>query len=75
MRVLLLGVLWDLALVWPGWELRDPLESVREALAEAPAHDLLILGHNHRFLEEPARELRGPPPSSRSLPSRCGPRT
>ncbi len=79
-RVLLLGVLWDLALVWPGWELRDPLESVREALAEAPAHDafillahldfpraralaaalpecdLIVLGHNHRFLEEPVWE-------------------
>ncbi len=76
-RILLLGVLWDLALVWPGWTLLDPLESVRTALAEAPPHDafivlghmdfpraqalaaalpecdLLVLGHNHRFLEEP----------------------
>lgn len=76
-RVLLLGVLWDLALVWPGWELLDPAESIRAALAEAPEHDLfillahldfpkaralaaalpecdlLVLGHNHRFLEEP----------------------
>ncbi|MEW6216997.1 MAG: metallophosphoesterase [Candidatus Bipolaricaulota bacterium] len=76
-RILLLGVLWDLALVWPGWTLLDPLESVRAALAEAPPHDafillghmdfpraqalaaalpecdLLVLGHNHRFLEEP----------------------
>lgn len=76
-RLLILGVLWDLALVWPGWELEDPLKSVRAALAEAPPHDLfvllahldfpraralaaalpecdlLILGHNHRFLTEP----------------------
>jgi len=76
-RVLLLGVLWDLALVWPGWELLDPLQSVQAALAEAPPHDvfillghmgfaraqalaaalpecdLFVLGHNHRFLEQP----------------------
>jgi 5'-nucleotidase len=42
-RVLILGVLWDLALIWPGWELRDPLESIRQALAAAPAHDVFIL--------------------------------
>lgn len=76
-RILILGVLWDLSLVWPGWELHDPLESIRAALTAAPAHDLFvllghldfpraralaaaipecdlfILGHNHRFLEEP----------------------
>lgn len=76
-RILLLGVLWDLALVWPGWTLLDPLESVRATLADAPPHDafillghldfpraqalaaalpecdLLVLGHNHRFLEKP----------------------
>ncbi|MCX7750220.1 MAG: metallophosphoesterase [Candidatus Bipolaricaulota bacterium] len=77
-RVLVLGVLWDLALVWPGWELREPLAAIREALARAPARDLFVLlahldwgklealaralpecdlvvsGHNHRYLEEPA---------------------
>lgn len=79
-RILLLGVLWDLALVWPGWELLDPLASVRAVLAEAPAHDLfvllahlglsraralaaalpecdlIVLGHNHLFLEAPVWE-------------------
>lgn len=42
-RVLVLGVLWDLALVWPGWELLDPLASIRSTLAEAPPHDVFIL--------------------------------
>lgn len=41
--VLILGVLGDLALVWPGWTLLDPLESIRAALAEAPAYDAFIL--------------------------------
>jgi 2',3'-cyclic-nucleotide 2'-phosphodiesterase (5'-nucleotidase family) len=45
-RVLILGLLWDLVLIWPGWELLDPGESARQILAEAPEHDLLILlGH------------------------------
>ncbi len=45
-RILILSVLWDLAFVWPGWELDDPLASVRATLAEAPAHDLFfLLGH------------------------------
>lgn len=45
-RILILGVLWDLALIWPGWELADPAGGARQALAEAPEHDLLILlGH------------------------------
>lgn len=45
-RILTLEVLWDLALIWPGWEICDPLESIRGALAEAPPHDLLtLLGH------------------------------
>jgi len=45
-RILILGVLWDLAIIWPGWELADPAESARQALAEAPEHDLFILlGH------------------------------
>ena len=58
-RILLLGVLWDLALVWPGWELYDPLESVRAALADAPAHDLFILLAHLDFgrLEALARAL------------------
>ncbi len=43
LRVLVLGVMWDLVLRWPGWELLDPLESVQAALAEAPDHDLRIL--------------------------------
>lgn len=41
--MLVLGVLWDLALVWPGWELLDPLASIRSTLAEAPPHDVFIL--------------------------------
>ncbi|MEN3010069.1 MAG: hypothetical protein ABDI20_03675 [Candidatus Bipolaricaulaceae bacterium] len=46
LRVLLLGVLWDLAIVWPGWELLDPEEALEAALAAAPPHDLFILlGH------------------------------
>lgn len=46
LRVLLLGVLWDLAVIWPGWELLDPLYALEEALASAPPHDLFILlGH------------------------------
>jgi len=45
-RILILGVLWDLALIWPGWELGDPAGSARQALAEAPEHELFILlGH------------------------------
>lgn len=60
-RVLLLGVLWDLALVWPGWELRDPLEAIREALAQAPPHDLFVLLAHLDFgkLEALARALPG----------------
>lgn len=46
LRILILGVLWDLAVVWPGWELRDPTSSIEETLASAPPHDLfLLLGH------------------------------
>lgn len=58
-RVLLLGVLWDLALVWPGWELRDPLEAIREALGQAPPHDLFVLLAHLDFgrLEALARAL------------------
>ncbi|GAB4304718.1 MAG: hypothetical protein Kow0097_02060 [Candidatus Bipolaricaulota bacterium] len=58
-RILLLGVLWDLALVWPGWTLLDPLESVRTTLAEAPAHDAFILLAHLDFarLEALARAL------------------
>lgn len=45
-RILVLGVLWDLAVVWPGWELIDPLTAITAALAQAPEHDLFILlGH------------------------------
>jgi len=45
-RILLLGVLWDLAMVWPGWEIRDPLVAILEALKDAPEYDLfLLLGH------------------------------
>lgn len=45
-RILLLGVFGDLAMVWPGWELRDPLEAILEALKDAPEHDLFVLlGH------------------------------
>ncbi|QAA77012.1 MAG: hypothetical protein BIP78_1246 [Candidatus Bipolaricaulis sibiricus] len=58
-RVLLLGVLWDLALVWPGWALLDPLQSVRAALADAPAYDLFVLLAHVEFarLEALARAL------------------
>lgn len=58
-RVLLLGVLWDLALVWLGWELRDPLEAIREALGQAPPHDLFVLLAHLDFgrLEALARAL------------------
>lgn len=58
-RVLILGVLWDLALVWPGWTLLDPLESVRASLAEAPARDAFILLAHLDFarLEALARAL------------------
>lgn len=58
-RVLILGVLGDLALVWPGWTLLDPLEGVRAALAEAPAHDAFILLAHLDFarLEALARAL------------------
>ncbi len=83
-RVLVLGVLYDLVIVWPGWELLDPLKSVQDALAQAPEHDLfillghmelararalaqslpecalLILGHNHHFLDEPVWEGKVP---------------
>lgn len=46
LRVLILGVLWDLAVIWPGWELLDPHHALEEALAVAPAHDLFVLlGH------------------------------
>lgn len=46
LRVLLMGVLWDLAVIWPGWELLDPKLAIEEALASAPPHDLfLLLGH------------------------------
>ncbi|MCS7239913.1 MAG: metallophosphoesterase [Candidatus Bipolaricaulota bacterium] len=46
LRILILGVLWDLAVIWPGWELRDPQEAVEETLRSAPPHDLfLLLGH------------------------------
>jgi len=45
-RILVLGVLWDLAMVWPGWEIRDPLAVILEVLRDAPEHDLFILlGH------------------------------
>ncbi len=45
-RILVLGVLWDLAVIWPGWELVDPLEAIQATLAQAPEHDLFILlGH------------------------------
>lgn len=45
-RILILGVLWDLAVVWPGWEILDPLEAIKETLAQAPEHDLFVLlGH------------------------------
>ncbi|MGQ9700298.1 MAG: metallophosphoesterase [Candidatus Bipolaricaulaceae bacterium] len=45
-RILLLGVLWDLAVIWPGWEILDPLAAIGETLAQAPEHDLFILlGH------------------------------
>ncbi len=46
LRILILGVLWDLAVIWPGWELLDPHRALEEALASAPPHDLFILlGH------------------------------
>lgn len=45
-RILVLGVLWDLAVIWPGWEILDPLEAIKATLAQAPEHDLFILlGH------------------------------
>ncbi|MGB9756942.1 MAG: metallophosphoesterase [Candidatus Bipolaricaulaceae bacterium] len=46
LRILVLGVLWDLAVVWPGWELLDPLAAITETLSQAPEHDLFVLlGH------------------------------
>lgn len=45
-RVLVLGVLWDLAVIWPGWELRDPLAAILETFGVVPEYDLFILlGH------------------------------
>ncbi len=60
-RVLVLGVLWDLALVWPGWELQDPLAAIQEALSQAPEHDLFILLAHLDFgkLEALAQALPG----------------
>ncbi len=60
-RILLLGVLWDLAVVWPGWELVDPLAAITETLSRAPEHDLFILlGHmDTARAEELAAKLPG----------------
>ncbi len=63
LRILILGVLWDLAVVWPGWELLDPWMALEEALASAPSHDLfLLLGHmNTRRAAELVRKLSQKP--------------
>jgi 2',3'-cyclic-nucleotide 2'-phosphodiesterase (5'-nucleotidase family) len=46
LRVLILGVFWDLAVVWPGWELVDPLLAITKVLSQVPKYDLFILlGH------------------------------
>ncbi len=47
-RILVLGLLWEEYPwpLWPGLSLDEPVTAVREALAEAPPHDLLVLlGH------------------------------
>lgn len=43
LRILILGVLWDLAVIWPGWELEEPYAALEEALAAVPPHDLFVL--------------------------------